>query len=144
MSVRGAAWRGLLLITGALVVLPAAAEPLGRLFLTPERRTALERQRQANIQESQSLEGAVMSLDGTVVRSSGKATVWVSGRPQHDMDGSGGVAVNLSRERPGEAVLAPGDEAPARLRVGESINRATREKTDGLGGGTIVRGRRKD
>lgn len=144
MNPRGAPWRALLLLAGALAALPAAADPLGRLFLTPERRATLERQRQANVQESQSLEGATMRLDGTVVRSSGKATVWVSGRPQHDLDGSGGVAVNLSRERPGEAVLAPGDEAPARLRVGESINRATREKTDGLGGGTIVRGRRKD
>lgn len=115
----------------------AGAEPLGRLFFTPERRAALERQRQFNIHEAQTLEGATLSLDGVVVRSSGKRTVWINSRAQHDTAAPTGVAVDLSRREPGRAILSAGEEAPAPLKVGESINRATREKADALGGGRV-------
>jgi hypothetical protein len=120
----------------ALLAGAAAAEPLDRLFFTPERRAALERQRQLNIQETQTLEGAVMSLDGMVVRSGGKSTVWVNKRAQPERSAATGVSATV--ERNGKAVVTAGEETPAELRVGESINRATREKNDGLGGGVIV------
>lgn len=129
-------------LPGAWPADAGAAEPLGRLFLSPERRTALERQRQANVQQTQTLQGAVMSLDGTVRRSSGHDTVWISGTPQYHRDSGTGVAVGLRPGNPAEAVLAPADEPPARLKVGEAINRATREKSDGLDGGTIRGSRR--
>lgn len=121
-----------------LALLPslAAAGDLDRLFFTPERRAALERQRQLNIQEAQTLEGASMSLDGIVSRSSGKNTVWVNGRPQQEQSASTGVTARI--ERGGRAVVTAGEETPAELRVGESINRGTREKNDGLGGGRIA------
>lgn len=121
-----------------LALLPslAAAGDLDRLFFTPERRAALERQRQLNIQEAQTLEGASMSLDGIVSRSSGKNTVWVNGRPQQEQSTSTGVTARI--ERGGRAVVTAGEETPAELRVGESINRGTREKNDGLGGGRIA------
>jgi hypothetical protein len=118
-----------------------AAEPLGRLFFTPERRAALDRQRQFNTQEIQALEGASVSLDGIVRRSSGKTTVWVNRQPLQDNSTASGVGVALSPKDPGRAVLTPGDEAPAALKVGQSINRATRETSDGLGGGRVVVGR---
>lgn len=114
-----------------------AAESLDRLFFTPEKRVQLERQRQYNIQEAQSLEGATMRLDGVVVRSSGKRTVWVNSRAQHDKAAPAGVAVDVSRRDPGQAVLTAGEETPAPLKVGESINRATRDKMDALGGGRV-------
>ena len=56
----------------------ADAAPLGRLFFTPERRAALERQRAFNIQEAQTLQGSSMSLDGVVYRSGGTSTVLCS------------------------------------------------------------------
>ena len=114
------------------------AEPLGRLFLTPERRATLERQRQFNIQTAQTLEGSVMSLDGVVTRSSGKTTVWVNQRPQHENTVGTGVTAAVATKTPGRAVLTPTDETPAPLRVGEAINRGTREKADGLGGGRVT------
>lgn len=127
------------LVALALGVPPIAeaAEPLGRLFFSPERRASLERQRQANVQQTQTLQGAVMSLDGTVRRSSGHDTVWVSGMPQYHRDVGTGVTVGVRPGDPAEAVLTASDEVPARLKVGESINRATREKNDGLGGGVV-------
>lgn len=114
------------------------AEPLGRLFFTPERRAALERQRQLNIQEVQSLEGAALSLDGVVVRSSGKRTVWVNQRPQNEGDPGAPVAVAVSPGSPGQADLSAGEEDAARIKVGESIHRVTRQTEDGLGGGRVV------
>lgn len=116
--------------------LPVAAEPLGRLFFTPERRATLERQRQLNIQEAQTLEGATMSLDGLIVRSSGKRTAWINQRPQHDTDPGAGASATPTRE-PGRAVVTAGEEIPAELRVGETINRATRESRDVIGDGRI-------
>ncbi|OQY76184.1 MAG: hypothetical protein B6D47_00250, partial [Rhodocyclaceae bacterium UTPRO2] len=62
------------LVAGALLAsaLPAGAETLGRLFFTPERRAALERQRQLNIRETQkTIEGAELGVSGIVQRSSG-------------------------------------------------------------------------
>jgi hypothetical protein len=116
---------------------PAAGEPLGRLFLTPERRVALERQRQLNIQAAQTLEGSSVTLDGVVVRSSGRNTVWVNQHPQTEHALGTGVTTSIAPGNPARAIVAPGDETPASLKVGESINRATREKTDNLGGGRV-------
>lgn len=116
----------------------APAEPLGKLFFTPERRAALERQRQLNIQEARPLEGSTVSLDGVVTRSSGRSTVWINQRPQHENESGTGVTTAVSPSNPGQAVVAPGEEPAASLRVGESINRATREKASALGDGSIV------
>ncbi|MDX9994316.1 MAG: hypothetical protein RBS28_03255 [Rhodocyclaceae bacterium] len=133
------------LITGttALVALllasSAAAQtpPLGRLFLTPDARAHLERQRQLDIKETRNLEGGTMRLDGVVVRSSGKSTVWVNNQPQNERENTTGVTAATSTRQPGRARLTTGDEAPADLKVGVTLNRATRETEGGLAGGEI-------
>jgi hypothetical protein len=112
---------------------------LGRLFFTPERRLALERQRTNNVREAQTLQGTTMSLDGVVQRSSGKSTVWINRQAQNENDGGRtGVSAAVSAKTPGSALLAPGEEAPARLKVGEAMNRATGERDTRLGGGVVV------
>jgi len=117
----------------------ADAAELGRLFFTPERRATMERQRSLNIQEAQTLQGTSMSLDGVVYRSSGKATVWVNRQAQNEGESSRtGVSATISPKTPGSALLAPGEEAPAQLKVGETINRATGERNTRLGGGVVV------
>jgi len=127
---------GLLMLAAAHA---AEAQELGRLFFTPERRAAMERQRTFNIQEAQTLQGTTMSLDGVVYRSSGKTTIWINRTPQTEGDSARtGVSAVISPKAPGSAVLAPGEEAPARLNVGETINRATGERNTRLGGGTVV------
>jgi len=110
---------------------------LGRLFMTPEIRSALERQRQLNIQEAQTLEGSTMTLNGVVTRSSGRRTVWINGQAQHDTAAPSGVTATTGPRTPGRAVLSSGDESPTQLEVGETVNRATHERTDGLGGGQV-------
>lgn len=123
-----------------LVPAPAAdAEELGRLFYTPERRAALERQRTFNVQEAQTLQGTTMSLDGVVYRSSGKTTVWINRQDQNEGDSARtGVSAVVSPKTPGSALLAPGEEAPAELKVGETINRATGARNTRLGGGSVI------
>lgn len=118
-----------------------AAEPpeLGRLFFTPERRIALERQRNFNVQEAQTLQGTTMSLDGVVYRSSGKATVWINRQAQNEGESARtGVSAVVSSKTPGSAVLAPGEEQSTQLKVGEAVNRATGERNTRLGGGVVL------
>ncbi len=116
---------------------PAGAEPLGRLFLTPERRAALERQRQLNIMETQQqvIEGATLTVSGVVRRSSGASAAWVNGAP---VERAAGLRIEIDRNNPGNTTLTAGEDSPAPLKVGETINRSTRETTSGLGGGRIV------
>lgn len=125
---------------GILVPTHAAdTTALGRLFFSPDRRAALERQRTHNVQEAQTLQGTNMSLDGVVYRSSGKATVWINQQAQTENEASRtGVRATLSSKAPGSALLAPGEEAPAQLKVGEVMNRATGERNTRLGGGAVV------
>ena len=129
-------------LLGLAMIAPACATDvpeLGRLFFTPERRAALERQRAFNVQEAQTLQGSSMSLDGVVYRSGGKTTVWINRQPQTDKESARtGVSAIVSSGTAGSALLAPGEETPTQLKVGESINRATGERNTRLGGGGVV------
>lgn len=117
----------------------AADETLGRLFFTPERRAALERQRQLNIRETQkTIEGAELGVSGIVQRSSGKNTAWVNNAPLDEHSTEAGVRVQVDRASPGKATVIAGEETPASLKVGETINRATRETSTGVGEGRIT------
>lgn len=116
----------------------APAEPqLGRLFLTPEWRTALERQRQHNIQQTRTLEGETVRLDGVVLRSSGKSTVWINNQPQTENSRDAGVVAAPSQRQPGRVAVSAGGTAPIDLKVGTTLNQATGEKSGGLAGGEI-------
>jgi hypothetical protein len=116
-----------------------ALPELGRLFYSPERRTQLERQRLQKVKQVHALEGATLSLDGVVNRSSGKSTVWLNQRPQHEYESEQtGVQVRPDARVPGKARLSPENETPIDLRVGETINRGTGERNDRLGGGSVI------
>lgn len=129
----------LVAIPGAFPACAAEPETLGRLFFSPERRLALERQRTHNVQQVQALQGATMSLDGVVYRSSGKSTVWINQHAQNENDARRtGVTATLSPRNPGRALIAPGEDTPAQLKVGEAVNRATGERNTRLGGGQVA------
>lgn len=115
----------------------AEGEPLGRLFFTPERREALDRQRSFNVQQARVIEGASLTVNGVIRRSSGKSTVWINGVPHDDSQPVSDVRPLIDRRDPSRVTLNAANEAPASLRVGETINRTTREKGDGLEGGKI-------
>jgi hypothetical protein len=114
-----------------------AEEKLGRLFLTPAKRMVLEQQREYNLQEQKTLEGSTVRLDGIMVRSSGKKTVWINGRAQHDNSDDLGVNTRVVPGNPTQAGIADGSNGQTKLRVGQQINRATHEIQDGLDGGKL-------
>jgi hypothetical protein len=127
----------LLLLCAALLPTAAVAEEtLGRLFFTPEKRAALERSRKLNLRQTQQIEGTNLSLEGVVRRSDGNGTAWINGRPHNVSEPRHGVAIGLRPDAAG-ATVSVGDEAPSRLRVGETVNRGTREKSDAVGNGSI-------
>lgn len=127
---------GLLQITAV----PAPAEELGRLFLTTERRVALDRQRQFNIQETarETTEDATLSVSGIVRRSSGRDTAWINNAPQDPRAPDGSVQVQIDRTDPATASVATGEDKPARLKVGEALDRSTGETSSGIGEGRVV------
>ena len=126
-------------VSGTLPAGAAESANLGRLFFTPERRLSLERQRTHHVQQAQALQGTTMSLDGVVYRSSGKATVWINRQAQNEGESARtGVSAVVSPRTPGSALLAPGEEKPAQLKVGEAMNRATGERNTRLGGGIVA------
>jgi len=139
MSRIGIGMVGTLLAIASAISWAQEPNTLGRLFFTPERRAAMERQRTHNVQQAQALQGTTMSLDGVVYRSSGKSTVWINRHAQNESDSARtGVTAKLSPRDPGRAQIAPGEDTPANLKVGEAINRATGERNTRLGGGTVA------
>ncbi|CAN7385621.1 hypothetical protein LJR289_002284 [Pseudoduganella sp. LjRoot289] len=80
-----------------LAALPAtlAAQPLGRLFNTPQQRAILDARRDGSALDSQPPPPATyaeprpepLQLSGVVQRSNGKSTVWVNQAPVPDSEG---------------------------------------------------------
>jgi hypothetical protein len=104
------------------------AGALGKLFLTPEKRQMLDRQRDSNLRESESVESETLQLDGVVQRSSGRHSVWINQRMQSESDK--GLSVGVQRRSPATADIAPAKEPATRLRVGESLDRGTGQRQD--------------
>lgn len=111
----------------------AGEEALGRLFFTPERRQALDRQRQYNLQDnSHATEAPVVTLNGVVQRSSGHRSAWVNGTVQHDDEDLSGIRVRPGQGNPGQATLRDGGNGSVNtLGIGDSLRRGTSE-TEGL------------
>lgn len=124
--------------------LPAhAEEPLGRLFLTPEKREILDRQRALNVLESQTTnEEPEIRVNGLVRRSSGKRTTWINGQAQNDEDASTGIVALPAPQSTDKVLIESGSEPRKAVRVGETLDRGTRETLDPLGGGSITVHRR--
>lgn len=96
--------RHLLLILVLGLIAPGAAwaqpEPLGRLFMTPQQRAALDRQR--HLDRSSVIDNtAPITLNGRVSRSSGHNTAWINGIPMDERDTAALGRVPL---RPGETI----------------------------------------
>lgn len=133
---------GLLLTFSFLLGLPALAQtpaqpaPLGKLFLTPEKRQALERQRQYNLSDDET-DGDTLRLDGVVRRSSGYNSVWINQRMQPQARTSGGAAADAASS---PVELEQGRQI--RLQVGESVNRNTQERKNVLPPDAIQPGKR--
>lgn len=109
--------RKAILILALLAAMPPSAiaegEPLGRLFLTPQQRQELDRQR---LQGPSSVQQSSLTVNGEVRSSSGKRTRWINGQADWQ-----------------NTVPAP------RLPIGDGYDPATGERQPLLGDGHIQR-----
>ncbi len=113
----------------------AAADELGRLFLTPQQRQDLDRRRTTNRAEEEApqIKEGPLTLDGHVQRSSGKTATWINGIPQYDRDAG---------RDPAQVKVVPNVGEPAvSLKVGEVYDRASGTVRDDLNGGRITVGK---
>lgn len=104
-----------LLIICALGQAPAQAEQgtLGRLFLTPQQRAVLDRQRHQNT--SFQTNEASQTFNGEIRRSNGSSIRWVNGEASWNTPGS-----------------------PQHVPIGDTYHPGTGERQSLLGGGSIV------
>jgi hypothetical protein len=117
------------LLLAAMLLLPCArAQEIGRLFFTPEQRSALDARRRARVPDKPAATPMVASpttrLDGYVQRSQGPSTVWVNG-----------AAVDEAAPGSDSRVSVPVGDGGARVRLkpGETLDRGTGEVHDMLG-----------
>ena len=105
--------RPALIILALLIVSPAGAEELGRLFFTPQQRALLERGQQLNTDNPA---GNINSLtvNGIVQKHGGERTVWINGVPQ---------LAGKSDERAPESVpvAISGQSQPVKVKVGQKV-----------------------
>ena len=107
----------LLLLMAAPALSSAQQEPLGRLFLTPQQRAALDRQRLLNPGFSPNVvdSEASQTINGEIRRGNGRTTRWINGQVVWD------------------------DAAPApRVPVGDTFHPSTGERESLLGSGRII------
>ena len=120
----------------------AQAQELGRLFFTPEQRSALDARRKARVPDKPAAtpvtESPVTRVDGAVRRSGGRSTVWVNGEAVPE--GARGEGARVAPDRRGDAKISvPVGESGQRyeLRPGESLDRGSGEVRDVIGDGEI-------
>jgi hypothetical protein len=135
-----------LLLIGALDAAAQGAEPLGRLFFTPEQRAALDARRKARMPDKPAaavVASPVTRIDGYVKRSQGPATVWMNGEslsegspeaPRIDPSMRGDASVSINVGETGRRV---------RLKPGETLDRGSGEVRDLIGNGEIEVRRRR-
>jgi len=117
------------LFVAVSVLLPAPALPqeLGRLFFTPQQRQDLDRRRQMNVVEAETVVENLVTVNGHVARSSGKTTTWINGVPQDD----------TYRGRDPARVAVDAGNARVGVKVGETFDRARGQARDLVGPGEI-------
>jgi len=116
---------------------PAQAEqPLGRLFLSPERRSTLERLRQLDLADEEQEKADRYTVHGIVTRKSGATTLWLNDRR---LQAAHPEAIGIQAETPDRARLAPEPGRELDLRVGETLDAESGETTSGLRGGQVGR-----
>ena len=136
--------RTLSALVGLLLVAASAAamgQELGRLFFTPEQRAELDARRKAGVPDKRAavlIESPSTTLDGYVMRSDGKSTVWLNGEPVTEGADARRAQVIPSREDPSRAAIEVGEGGRrVPLKVGESLDRGTGEVNDVIGKGEI-------
>ena len=130
---------GLATLTAGLSAATTALAQTGRLFFTPAERAELEQRRFAppppkpaaaapSLAPDAPPQPEYITVNGHVWRASGKTTTWVNGVPRHD----------ASRGDAASVQVRAGDRGPQiPLKVGQTYERLSGERTDPLRGGQV-------
>ena len=133
--------RALVLLLLCAATAPArAAEPLGRLFFTPEQRAALDARRKARVPDrpaAATITSPVTRVDGYVKRSQGPSTVWMNGESLSEASPEAPRIESPARGDSRVSVTVGDSGRRVRLRPGESLDRGSGEVKDVIGDGEI-------
>jgi len=119
---------------------PATAQELGRLFFTPEQRDALDARRKARLPDKPAAASALRStrIDGYVLRSGGKSTVWVNGEAVTEGSRADDVRAFVRGNAPGRASISVGENGQrAEVKIGATLDHGSGEARDLIGEGKI-------
>jgi hypothetical protein len=116
--------RFIILALLALLGRDALAQPLDRLFYSPEERAMLDAQRQGAGAPGQTPAGNQVTLNGFVARSAGRTTIWLNQVPQYDGEQPQGIRASI-RNSKGVAVRLPDSGRDATLKVGQTLDVAS-------------------
>lgn len=124
--------RWLAFITLMLPLVSSAAEPLGRLFFTPQQRATLDNARGQNIKIDVEVEPEtptpleIISVNGMIKRSDGQSTVWINNRPLNEKHAPSGIKI-ISRSTDDARVTLqlPQSSRNVDLKVGQNLDAIT-------------------
>lgn len=97
---------------GLIAATLVSAEPLGRLFFTPEQRAQLEYSKPQHNDSAGS--GRGLTVNGIVQRQGGKRTAWINGVPQQAGNSDDRAPESLP-------VAVPGLKNPVKVKVGQKV-----------------------
>ena len=124
----------------ALLAPAAEAQELGRLFFTPDQRSALDARRKARVPDKPAanvVAAPVTRVDGYVKRSGGPATVWINGEALTE-SAPEAPRIDTTRQPSGTVSISVGEGGSrAQLRPGETLDRGNGEVRDVIGDGEI-------
>jgi len=103
-----------LCVIGSAAATISGAEPLGRLFFTPEQRAQLEYSKPL-YSDSAGSSGRALTVNGIVQKHGGKRTAWINGVPQQ-----AGNSDELAPES--LPVAVPGLSKPVKVKVGQKVS----------------------
>lgn len=106
------------------------ADPVGRLFLAPADRAALDRARVRGERERPAAAAGTVTLNGIVRRSGGPSTVWVNQVPRSGPDRS-------DRGDGRRTEIELGESQRITLQVGEIVDITTMARSSAVGAGMI-------
>jgi hypothetical protein len=102
----------LIVVVGSIAATFCRAEPLGRLFFTPEQRAQLEYSKSQGNDSGSS--ARALTVNGIVQKHGGKRTAWINGVPQQ--------AGNSDERAPDSLPVAvPGLSKPVKVKVGQKV-----------------------
>lgn len=122
--IRAARWQAILAASLLLAASASRAELTGRLFFTPQERTALDDLRNTTgITAGAKSGGGPITVNSLVTRSSGKHTIWINGIPRNENEATDSVTILHQQPAGGKVtVRLPNSTQSVGMRVGQTLD----------------------